>query len=51
VSTSATKWSEGVRKRVSIIFKIYIDNMKFSAYLFVYFVMFFTFFQLYFVSE
>jgi len=45
VSTSVVKWSEGVRKRMSIINKIPIDNMKFAAYLFVSFIIFFHVFS------
>jgi len=33
VSTSVEKWSEGLRKRVSLIKTIYADHMKFHCFL------------------
>jgi hypothetical protein len=37
VPTSVVMWSEGLRNLVSIIIRIYIDNMWFDAYLSVFY--------------
>jgi len=51
VSTSVVKWNEALSNRVSIIIRRYIDQMKFTDYMAVLFITFFSiFFWFYFVS-
>ena len=44
VSTSVVKWSEGLSNRVCLIVRRYVVHMRFSAYMAVRFVIFFSYF-------
>jgi hypothetical protein len=41
VSTSVVNWNEGLRARVSIIIRRFIDHMRFAAYVAVWLITFF----------